>query len=101
MPHLLVEHIVDALAHGAVAGLAFLGLGQPRGLLLGTQSLLLDDLVLVNIEVGLDVFRNFGQTHQLLFNLGVKLVHLINFHIDLVDDHLVPERRAGVSPLFN
>ena len=108
--NLFVDHVVDALAHGAVTLFPPLSLLMPLMSLLWAKSLafttslhfllVLKVLFFVVFEVFLNISRNFGQILQLLSYLRVSFIKFIEFHANFVDLNLCSERSAWV-PSFN
>ena len=79
---------------------SFLRFGIPLLFLFAIDGFFLYDFLLVFFQVRFDVFGNFGQVHELAFDLRIEFVQLIDFYISFVDEHLGAESSAWV-PAFD
>ena len=95
--HLLMKHVVDTLTHSSVSLFSFLRLCESLLFLFAIDSFFLHNFLLVFFQVRLDIFGNFGQIHELTFDLCIEFIQLIDFDVSFIYEHLRSKSSAGIS----
>ena len=93
-----MEQVLHSLTHRLVPLFSLLCLLLSLLLLLAAHLYLRLQLLGVLFVVCFHVLCDFGQTHELLLDLGIRLVNLVDLRVDFINNDLGAKRSAGVPP---